>query len=88
MLNFRPTTEKRDNTFICISWLVERRYEGGCVGIAIGKPFLRQPQPIGDTRATPEDKRRAIARRAAEVKDHKAIFAANANTDADTTNTP
>ena len=30
---------------------------------AIGKPFVRQPQ--GDTRVTPEDRRRAVAQRAA-----------------------
>ena len=54
---------------------------------AIGKPFLRQPR--GDTRATPEDQRLAIARRAAEVKERRAIFAANANANADTpTNNP
>jgi hypothetical protein len=53
---------------------------------AIGKPFLRQPR--GDTRATPEDQRVAIARRAAEIKERRAIFAANANVDADTPNTP
>ena len=54
---------------------------------AIGKPFLRQPR--GDTRATPEDQRLAIARRAAEVKERRAIFAVNANANADTpTNNP
>jgi hypothetical protein len=54
---------------------------------AIGKPFLRQPR--GDTRATPEDQRVAIARRNAEIKERRAIFAANANANADTpTNTP
>jgi hypothetical protein len=48
---------------------------------------LRQPR--GDTRATPEDRRLAIARRAAEVKEHRAIFAANSNANADTsTNNP
>jgi len=54
---------------------------------AIGKPFLRQPR--GDTRATPEDQRLAIARRSAEIKERRAIFAANANANADTpTNNP
>ena len=54
---------------------------------AIGKPFLRQPR--GDTRATPEDQRLAIARRNAEIKERRAIFAANANANADTpTNNP
>ena len=39
--------------------------------------------------ATPEDQRLAIARRAAEVKERRAIFAANANANADTpTNNP
>jgi len=32
---------------------------------AIGKPFVRQPR--GDTRVTPEDKRWAVAPRAAEI---------------------
>ena len=49
---------------------------------AIGKPFLRQPR--GDTRATPEDHRLAIARRPAEIAGRRAIFAANANADAET----
>jgi hypothetical protein len=54
---------------------------------AIGKPFLRQPR--GDTRATPEGQRLAIARRSAEIKERWAIFAANANANADTpTNNP
>jgi hypothetical protein len=54
---------------------------------AIGKLFLRQPR--GDTRATPEDQRLAIARRNAEIKERRAIFAANANASADTpTNNP
>jgi hypothetical protein len=43
---------------------------------AICKPFLRQQR--GDTKATPEDQRLAIARRAAEIKERRAIFAANA----------
>jgi hypothetical protein len=54
---------------------------------AIGKPLLWQPR--GDTRATPEDQRLAIARRNAEIKERRAIFAANANANADTpTNNP
>jgi hypothetical protein len=54
---------------------------------AIGKLFLQQPR--GDTRATPEDHRLAIARRNAEIKERRVIFAANANANADTpTNTP
>jgi len=44
---------------------------------AIGKPFLRQPR--GGTRATPEDKRRAAAQRAAEVAERRAVFDANNN---------
>ena len=39
---------------------------------AIGKPFVRQPQ--GDTRVTPEDKRRA-----AEIAERRAVFDANNN---------
>jgi hypothetical protein len=55
--------------------------------LAIGKPILRQPR--GDTRATSEDQRLAIARRATEIKERRAVFAANANADATTpTNNP
>jgi hypothetical protein len=44
---------------------------------------------FGDTRATPEDQFLAIARRNAEIKERRAIFAANANANADTlTNNP
>ena len=46
---------------------------------AIGKPFVRQPR--GDTRVTPEDRRRAVAQRAArsaqraaEVAERRAVF--------------
>ena len=42
---------------------------------AIGKPFVRQPR--GDTRVTPEDKRRAVAQRAAEVAERRVVFDAN-----------
>ena len=42
---------------------------------AIGKPFVRQPR--GDTRVTPEDRRRAVAQRAAEVAKRRAVFDAN-----------
>jgi len=38
------------------------------VPLAIGEPFVRQPR--GDTRVTPEDKRRAVAQRAAEIAAH------------------
>ena len=48
----------------------------------IGKPFVRQPR--ADTRTTPEDKRLAIARRAIEIKERRAVFAANANANANT----
>ena len=44
---------------------------------AIGKPFVRQPR--GDTRVTPEDQRRAVAQRAAEVAERRAVFDANNN---------
>jgi hypothetical protein len=44
----------------------------------IGKPFVRQPR--GDTRVTPEDKRLAMARHAAIIKERRALFAADANT--------
>ena len=44
---------------------------------AIGKPFLRQPR--GDTRVTPEDKRRAVAQRAVEIAERRAVFDANNN---------
>jgi hypothetical protein len=49
---------------------------------AIGKSFLRQPR--GDTRATPEGQCLAITHRAAEIKERWAIFAADANANADT----
>ena len=42
---------------------------------AIGKPFVRQPR--GDTRVTPENKRRAVAQRAAEIAERRAVFDAN-----------
>ena len=41
----------------------------------IGKPFVRQPR--GDTGVTPEDRRRAVAQRAAEVAERRAVFDAN-----------
>ena len=44
---------------------------------AIGKPFVRQPR--GDIRVTPEDKRRAVAQRAAEIAERRAVFDANNN---------
>ena len=43
--------------------------------VNIGKPFVRQPR--GDSRVTPEDKRRAVAQRAAEVAERRAAFDAN-----------
>ena len=43
----------------------------------IGKPFVRQPW--GDIRVTPEDKRRAVAQRAAEVAERRAVFDADNN---------
>jgi len=42
---------------------------------AIGKPFVRQPG--GDTRADPEDKRQAVAQRAAEIATRRAVFDAS-----------
>ena len=47
------------------------------LSFAIGKPFVRQPR--GDTRVTPEDKRRAVAQRAAEIAERRAVFDANNN---------
>jgi hypothetical protein len=44
---------------------------------AIGNHFVRQPR--GDTRVTPEDRRRAVAQRAAEVAERRAVFDANSN---------
>ena len=44
---------------------------------AIGKPFVRQPR--GDTRVTPEDRRRTVAQRAAEVAERRVVFDANDN---------
>ena len=43
----------------------------------IGKPFVRQPW--GDTRVKPEDRRRAVALRAAGIAKRRAIFDANNN---------
>jgi len=43
----------------------------------LAKPFARQPR--GDTRLTPEDKRRAVAQRAAEIAERRAVFDANNN---------
>ena len=44
---------------------------------AIGKPFVRQPW--GDAGVTTEDKRRAVAQRAAEIAERRAVFDANNN---------
>ena len=44
---------------------------------AIGRPFVRQPR--GDTRVTSEDRRRAVAQRAAGIAERRAIFDANNN---------
>ena len=44
---------------------------------AFGKPVVRQPR--GDTRVTPEDRRRAVAQRAAKIAERRAIFGANNN---------
>ena len=42
---------------------------------AFGKPFVRLPR--GDTRVTPGDRRRAVAQRAAEIAERRAVFDAN-----------
>ena len=42
---------------------------------AIGKPFVRRPR--GDTRVTPEDRRRHMAQRTAEIAERQAAFHAN-----------
>ena len=42
---------------------------------AIGKPFVRSPR--GDSRATPEEKQRAKAQRAAEATERRAEFLTN-----------
>jgi hypothetical protein len=44
---------------------------------ATSKPFVRQPR--GDTRVTPEDRRWAVAQRAAEIAERRAIFDDNNN---------
>ena len=44
---------------------------------AIGKPFVRQPR--GDTKVTLEDKRRAVAQRAVEIAEPRAVLDANNN---------
>ena len=44
---------------------------------AIGRPFVRQPR--GDTRVIPEDKRQAVAQRAAEIAERRAVLDANKN---------
>ena len=46
---------------------------------AIGKPFVRQPR--GDARVTPKDRRLAVAKRAAEVAERRAVFDANITTE-------
>jgi hypothetical protein len=51
----------------------------------IGKPFVRQPR--GDTRVTPEDQRLARAQQAAETRERRAAFAANAAVDPGTPTT-
>ena len=43
----------------------------------IGKPFTRQPR--GDTRVTPEEKRRRMAQHKAEIEARRAAFNANAH---------
>ena len=50
---------------------------GWHVPFAIGTPLVRQPR--GDTRVAPEDRRRAVAQRAAEVAERRAVSDANNN---------
>ena len=45
--------------------------------LEVSKPFVRQPR--GDTRVTPDDKRRAVAQRTAEIAERRAVFVANNN---------
>jgi len=40
--------------------------------LAIGEPFVRQPR--GNTGLTPDDRRRAVAQRAAAIAERRAIF--------------
>ena len=47
----------------------------GICHFAIGKPFVRSPR--GDSRATPEEKLRAKAQRAAEAAERRAEFLTN-----------
>ena len=42
---------------------------------AIGMSFVRQPR--GEARVSPEDKSRAVAQRAAEIAERRAVFDAN-----------
>jgi hypothetical protein len=40
--------------------------------------FTPRPSPaLSDTRVTPDDKRRAVAQRAAEIAERRAVFDAN-----------
>ena len=43
--------------------------------LAFVKPFVWQPR--GNTRVTPEDKRRAVAQRAAGIAERREVFDAN-----------
>ena len=45
---------------------------------AIGKLFVVR-QPRGEARVSPEDKSRAVAQRAAEIAERRAVFDANNN---------
>ena len=61
------------------SWIVVSAWEADCFvtppPFAIGKPFVRSPR--GDSRATPEEKLRAKAQRAAEAAERRAKFLTN-----------
>ena len=62
-------------------WLAEARHGITEVPFDIGKPQLRPPRC--DTRVTPEEKRRSLARRAQETEQRRALF--NAEADAEGT---
>jgi len=69
------------NTSAGPRWLAEARHESAFRPFDIGKPQLRPPRC--DTRVTPEEKRRLLARRAQETEQRRALF--NAETDAEET---
>jgi hypothetical protein len=58
-------------------WARLAQDRAGWHGLVTTPPFVRQPR--GDTRVTPEDRRRAVAQRAAEIAERRAIFDDNNN---------